>query len=83
MVLGGLCASGCYLGSARDATPATLAAVAEADGWEKIEGVPVVRQIERQDCGAAALAMVLDYWGLQVTRDQINAANRGRVLRLD
>ena len=74
-LLGGLCASGCYVGSARDATPATLAAVAEADGWEKVEGVPVVRQTEREDCGAAALAMVLGYWGLPVTRDQINAAD--------
>ena len=34
-----------------------------------------MRQIEREDCGAAALAMVLGYWGLPITRDAISAAN--------
>ncbi len=71
-LLGCLLACGCYLGSARSATPADLGA---DEGWERIEGVPEVRQVARQDCGAAALAMVLGYWKRTVTRDDISAAN--------
>jgi ABC-type bacteriocin/lantibiotic exporter with double-glycine peptidase domain len=67
-----LCASGCYLGSARNARPADLAG---DDGWDFVEGVPAVRQAANQDCGAAALAMVLGYWKRPVTRDGIIAAN--------
>ena len=70
-LLGGLLASGCYMGYARTATPADLA----GDGWELVEGVPAVRQVAREDCGAAALAMVLGYWRLPVTRDEIAAAS--------
>jgi ABC-type bacteriocin/lantibiotic exporter with double-glycine peptidase domain len=40
-----------------------------------VEGVPTVRQLAREDCGAAALAMVLGYWELPVTREDISAAN--------
>ena len=60
------------MGSARSATPADLAA---AEGWERIEGVPEVRQVAQADCGAASLAMVLGYWGRASTRDEISAAN--------
>jgi len=65
--------SGCYLGSARTATPADLAG--EDDSWNRVEGVPPVRQIAREDCGAAALAMVLGYWALPGTRADITAAS--------
>ncbi len=71
-LFGWLLASGCYLGSARDATPGDLKG---NHGWEVVEGVPTVRQVAREDCGAAALSMVLGYWGLPVTRDDIRAAN--------
>ncbi|MGB8297810.1 MAG: cysteine peptidase family C39 domain-containing protein [Polyangia bacterium] len=67
-----LATSGCYLGSARNARLADLAA---DDGWEFVEGVPAVRQAANEDCGAAALAMVLGYWKRAVTRDGIVAAN--------
>jgi len=67
-----LCESGCYLGSARNAR---LADLAGDDGWEFVEGVPAVRQAANEDCGAAALAMVLGYWKRPVTRDGIIAAN--------
>ena len=40
-----------------------------------VERVPPVRQLAREDCGAAALAMVLSYWQLPVTREDISAAN--------
>ena len=71
-LIGCLLPCGCYLGSAKSATPADLGA---DEGWERIASVPEVRQVARQDCGAAALAMVLGYWGRTVTRDEISAAN--------
>ena len=71
VLLGCLLANGCYMGSARNTT---LGVVAGEDGWELVEGVPTVRQVAPQDCGAAALAMVLGYWRLPVTRDDIRAA---------
>jgi len=70
-ILGCVLASGCYLGSARKTTPAELAS---EKGWEIVKTVPDVRQKTREDCGAAALAMVLSYWGIMVTRDEILAA---------
>ncbi len=71
-LVGCLLVCGCYLGSARNATPADLGA---DEGWERIEGVPIVRQAAREDCGPAALAMVLGYWGRAVTRDDLSGAN--------
>lgn len=68
---GCLLASGCYHGSARTATPADLADPRES--WNRVEGVPPVRQVAREDCGAAALAMVLGYWGLPITREAVGA----------
>jgi len=68
-----LLASGCYKGSARSLTAADLA---REKGWERVDGVPEVRQVARRDCGAAALAMVLGYWRIPVTRDEIVVANQ-------
>jgi len=72
-LIGCVLASGCYLGSARTATPVDLAD--PRDSWNMVEGVPPVRQIAREDCGAAALAMVLGYWALPGMREGIIAAN--------
>lgn len=73
-LVGCVLVSGCYLGSARTATPADLAP-REDDGWNRVEGVPPVHQIAREDCGAAALAMVLGYWGLPIMHDDIRATH--------
>ena len=43
--------------------------------WERVVGVPPIRQSAREDCGAAALAMVLGYWAFPGTREDIIAAN--------
>jgi ABC-type bacteriocin/lantibiotic exporter with double-glycine peptidase domain len=50
---------GCYRGSARDVTAAALA---RDPAWIVVN-VPEVRQRGASDCGAAALASVLAYWG--------------------
>jgi ABC-type bacteriocin/lantibiotic exporter with double-glycine peptidase domain len=73
-LVGCVLVSGCYIGSARTATPADLAPQPD-DSWNRVDGVPPVRQIAREDCGAAALAMVLGYWGLPATRADISAAH--------
>ena len=65
-------AGGCYHGTARSVTLAELGA---AQSWERVVGVPEVRQVAREDCGAAALAMVLGYWGAPGTRNEIAAAS--------
>jgi len=44
-----------YTGAARPADPAIL----NEAGWAAVTGVPDIRQEQEQDCGAAALAMVL------------------------
>src|SRR5687767_14156028 len=72
VLLAGLLAGGCYKGSARSLTPADLA---REEGWHRVTGVPDVRQVDRRDCGASALAMVLSYWNVPATRDEIANAN--------
>ncbi len=72
-LVGFVLASGCYVGSATTATGADLAA--GDDNWNRVEGVPPVRQVAQADCGAAALAMVLGYWAVPHAREEIVAAN--------
>jgi ABC-type bacteriocin/lantibiotic exporter with double-glycine peptidase domain len=54
-------AAGCssYAGSARDFSPERLA---REPGWVAVRAVPLERQQEEEDCGAAAVAMVVSYW---------------------
>ena len=51
------CISG-YTGTARDLDPADLA----GKDWISMTAVPFVRQADEDDCGAAALTMVLNCW---------------------
>jgi ABC-type bacteriocin/lantibiotic exporter with double-glycine peptidase domain len=76
-LLGGVIACGCYHGTARSVTLGELGAEGgdSRAGWERVVGVPEVRQVAREDCGAAALAMVLGYWGSPAGRDEIAAAS--------
>jgi ABC-type bacteriocin/lantibiotic exporter with double-glycine peptidase domain len=50
--------------------------VEAADGWEVVAGVPFIEQDSQNDCGPAALAMVLRYWGLTVGIEDVAAAAR-------
>ncbi|HKS16713.1 MAG TPA: cysteine peptidase family C39 domain-containing protein [Planctomycetota bacterium] len=66
-----LVASGCvssYAGTARDADAAVLA----EPGWTSVR-VAAVRQESKKDCGAAALAMVLGYFGSSVAPVEIES----------
>jgi ABC-type bacteriocin/lantibiotic exporter with double-glycine peptidase domain len=68
----GLVLAGCYTGSARTVSPATIVA---DRGWLLVGGVPYYGQSGDRDCGAAALAMVLRYWQVPVTPQEIAAAH--------
>ena len=52
---------GCYRGSAR---AVSLAEIDRQPGWSLVRGVRPLEQQEENDCGAAALAMVLERWGI-------------------
>ncbi len=65
-------ASACYRGGGRPLDRASL----EVDpGWIALPGVPEVLQEKERDCGAAAVAMLLGYWGISVKQEEIRAAS--------
>jgi ABC-type bacteriocin/lantibiotic exporter with double-glycine peptidase domain len=59
---------GCYHGSARSAEPGELT---RARGWTMVDNVKLVRQTADRDCGAAALAMMLQHWSVPSSADDI------------
>lgn len=61
---------GCYTGSARDLSPHDIGA---DPGWVLVKGVPFVAQRSDDDCGAAALAMILSYHGRRTSRAAVLA----------
>ncbi len=56
-----LALASCYRGSARSVSAGD---VNREDGWTLVNGVPLIRQSSEHGCGAAALAMVLQRWGV-------------------
>ena len=62
------CAS--YAGTAKSAEPEVLARQGD---WLMVRGVPLVLQESRDDCGAAAFASVLRFWGHEATPASIEA----------
>jgi ABC-type bacteriocin/lantibiotic exporter with double-glycine peptidase domain len=71
-----LALAGCYAGSARSVAPAAI----DADpGWVRVRGVPFVGQRTESDCGPAALAMVLRFWGVTGTLESGGAATAGEL----
>lgn len=65
--LAALALTGCYRGTAVDAPVATLAS---DPNWIRVD-LPPVRQTGASDCGAAALASVLGYWGRATSLPEI------------
>ena len=66
LALGAGCAPR-YAGPARPFDPTELAAA----GWVRVDGVPEIRQRRTDDCGPAAVAMVLGYWRLAPRLDGV------------
>jgi len=59
--------SACYAGSARSVSPSQASALAADPAWIVVRDVPFVPQRGDEDCGPAALAMVLGRLGVPVT----------------
>jgi len=71
-VLTTLLSAGCaYRGTATDFDPRELRS---EEGWLIATELPVVLQKDREDCGAAALAMALAAWHLSTCQDEIAQA---------
>lgn len=66
--------AGCYRGSACAVSARDLAAGGGGSGWSLVSGVRLVRQTADDDCGAAALAMMLGHWSVVASRADIIAA---------
>jgi len=60
-----------YKGTAKSAEPTALAR--EGD-WTMVPNFPLVRQVDDDDCGGAALASVLRFWGHSATPESVEAA---------
>lgn len=60
-----LATSGCYAGSARSTSPRQ---VEREPGWVLVDGMQPVAQTSLDDCGAAALAMMLARWAVPTPR---------------
>lgn len=60
-----------YQGSAKAADPSDLS---RGGDWTMVPNFPLVRQVGSDDCGGAALAAVLRYWGHSATPESIEAA---------
>ena len=63
-----LSALGCaYTGEAKDFDPSELTA---SPGWISVPEVPLALQKSTEDCGTAALSMILDYWHIPMTPEE-------------
>jgi ABC-type bacteriocin/lantibiotic exporter with double-glycine peptidase domain len=60
--------AGCYHGTARAVLPSDLT---RDRGWVVVDGVHLIRQTSQRDCGAAALAMMLQRWSVPSSADEI------------
>src|SRR5687768_6140868 len=68
VLIGACAAGGCYHGSARSVSPDQLT---RERGWTVVQGVQLVKQRSENECGAAALAMMLQRWSVPASTDDI------------
>ena len=55
----------------------SAASLQAQDGWQVIDGIPMIRQPSEHDCGPAALAMVLRHWGIAADVAQVARSTGG------
>ena len=70
----GALVSACYAGTARSVSPSQASAFAADPSWVVVQDVPFVAQQADEDCGPAALAMVLGRFGVPVTLADVTSA---------
>jgi ABC-type bacteriocin/lantibiotic exporter with double-glycine peptidase domain len=63
--------AGCYHGTARMVSAGDLR---RDRGWVLVSGLHLIRQTGEDDCGAAALAMMLHHWSVPASADTILGA---------
>lgn len=61
ILVSALAISGCYRGAAHSVSASD---VGREPGWDLVRDVRFIPQKGEHDCGVAALAMVLDHWGV-------------------
>lgn len=73
-----LLAPACYAGSARGVSAERASALAADPAWTFARDVPFVAQQSDADCGPAALAMVLQHFGVRATLAELVARDPPR-----
>lgn len=58
-------ATGCYHGTAQ---PVSAKDAGQGPGWLLVKDIRLIPQTGNPDCGAAALAMILQHWSVPVSR---------------
>jgi ABC-type bacteriocin/lantibiotic exporter with double-glycine peptidase domain len=71
LALIGFLAPACYAGSARSISAERASALAADPAWTFVRDVPFVAQRSDADCGPAALAMVLQHFGVRTTLTEL------------
>jgi len=67
-IAGALALGACYMGSARDFSPAQLR---DEKGWISVDGLKPLKQKNKYDCGPVALTMLLRYWGVETNPKEV------------
>jgi ABC-type bacteriocin/lantibiotic exporter with double-glycine peptidase domain len=65
--------AGCVAYPAGTARQTSYEDLRQDAGWVFVDGVPLVRQRTREDCGVAALSMVLAHWGVDAPAETLEA----------
>lgn len=73
VLIAALAVPGCLTVNPGSAEAARYGELRRTDGWVLVDDVPFVAQETEDDCGAAALAMVLARWGIDVSPATLRA----------
>ncbi len=75
LLVRGLAVAALLGGCFRTARPFAPTTFDREPGWVAVASVPAMRQDGVRNCGAAAAAMLLQYWGIHATQEEVRAAS--------